>query len=176
MGVTIGPMTPLLWLSLLMAPAPDWGPLQFLVGEWTGEGGGQPGQGAGAFSFTPDLQGTVLVRRSFAVYPNARHDDLMIVYREAGKDPAKAVYFDNEGHVIQYDIRTETQAVVFQSEGPASAPRYRLTYTPDGGSRVKIKFEIAPPGKDFATYLEASAIRRPPTPASAAPAASPRQP
>jgi hypothetical protein len=68
--------------------AQDWGPAQFLVGNWTGEGGGQPGQGVGAFSFSPDLQGKILVRKSFAKYPPAegrpasRHDDLTIVYRD----------------------------------------------------------------------------------------------
>ena len=49
----------------------DWGPAQFLVGNWTGEGGGQPGQGTGAFSFSPELQGKILVRKSFAEYPAA---------------------------------------------------------------------------------------------------------
>src|SRR5579862_1507813 len=35
----------------------DWGSLQFLIGKWTGEGGGQPGNGAGSFTLLPDLQG-----------------------------------------------------------------------------------------------------------------------
>jgi hypothetical protein len=37
--------------------------------------------------------------------------------------------------------------------------RYRLTYLPEGKAKIKIRFEIAPPGKDFSTYLEAEAHR-----------------
>src|SRR2546427_8122766 len=37
--------------------------LSFLVGDWQGEGGREPGQGTGDFSFQPDLQRRVLVRQ-----------------------------------------------------------------------------------------------------------------
>src|SRR5712692_4440664 len=76
------------FLFSLTAKADDWGPLQFLVGQWTGEGGGEPGQGSGSFSFTPDLQGKILVRKNVAEYPPSkekpayRHDDLMVIYRD----------------------------------------------------------------------------------------------
>ncbi len=148
----------------------SWGPLQFLVGDWVGEGGGSPGQGAGEFSFRPDLQDRVLVRRSFAEYPATkerpafRHDDLTIVYRESDAGPLRAIYFDNEGHVIRYAIAAspEKNAVEFVSEASSSAPRFRLTYTRAGADTVGIRFEIAPPGKPdaFAPYLDAKARRR----------------
>ena len=95
----------LLFLLPLLQAADDWQPLQFLIGNWTGEGSGTPGNGAGAFSFEPDLQRHILVRKSFAEYPPAngkpayRHDDLLIVYREDGQ--LRAIYFDNEDHVIR---------------------------------------------------------------------------
>ena len=145
----------------------DWGPAQFLIGEWSGEGGGQPGAAsAGDFSFTPELQGAILVRRSFAEYPPAngrpafRHDDLTVVYRDAASRQLKATYWDNEGHMIPYAVRAVANGVVFESEGPRSAMRYRLTYTNAGKGQVKIQFELAEPGKDFAIYLEASARRK----------------
>ena len=145
----------------------DWGPAQFLIGQWTGEGGGQPGAAsAGDFSFTPDLQGAILVRRSFAEYPAAngkpafRHDDLTVVYRDAASRQLKAAYWDNEGHMIPYAVRAAAGGVVFESEGPRSAMRYRLSYTNAGKDRVKIQFELAEPGKDFAAYIEASARRK----------------
>ena len=82
----------LLLAILLLCPvacsADDWGAIQYLVGNWTGEGGGVPGQGVGGFSFQPDLHGKILVRKSRAEYPATKdrpafeHDDLMIVYRE----------------------------------------------------------------------------------------------
>lgn len=162
-------MTKLLMLALLLGAncvtAEDWGPLQFLVGTWVGEGDGQPGHGSGSFTFAPDLQGRILVRRNFAEYPAAagkpafRHEDLMIVHREAGSKSYKAVYYDNEGHVIHYAVRPVEGGVVMISAG--EGVRYRLTYTRQTGERILTKFEIAPPGKDFATYVEAIVRRQP---------------
>jgi hypothetical protein len=158
-------LIPTLVLFAVALGAEDWGPLQLLVGHWTGDGGGQPGQGAGSFSFTPDVQGRVLVRKSFAEYPPAngkpafRHDDLTVVYRDETSRQLRAIYFDNEDHVIQYSVKAADGGVVFLSEGPQTAPRYRLTYTSTGTDRLKVKFEIAAPGKDFATYIEATARR-----------------
>lgn len=154
-----------LFLFSVTLGAEDWGPLQFLAGHWTGEGSGQPGQGAGSFSFASDVQGKVLVRKSFAEYPPAngkpafRHDDLMVVYRDETSRDFRAIYFDNEDHVIQYWVKPADGVVVFQSQGPRTAPRYRLTYTSAGADRLKIQFEIAPPGKDFVPYIEATAHR-----------------
>jgi hypothetical protein len=158
------------WLLAAMpagawAAEPDWGPAQFLIGHWTGEGSGQPGTGAGAFSFTPDLQGSVLLRRSFAEYPAAggkpasRHDDLMVVYRGETAGEFRAIYFDDEGHVIRYSVTALGAGVVLVSDGKPGEVRYRLTYTPTGKDTLKLQFEIAAPGKDFSRYLEASAHR-----------------
>jgi len=146
----------------------DWGPAQFLVGKWAGEGGGQPGQGSGAFSFSPDLQGRILVRKSFTEFPAAngrpasRHDDLMIVYRDETTRAWRATYFDNEGHVIQYSVKASEGGVAFVSEGAPSSGRFRMTYTSTGKDTLKFKFEIAAPGKEFASYLAATAHREAP--------------
>jgi hypothetical protein len=152
--------------SVTAGAADDWGPIQFLVGRWTGEGNGAPGQGTGGFSFLPDLQGKVLVRKNFAEYPPTggkpalRHDDLMIVYREEGSPELQAIYFDNEGHVIRYSVKPLAGGgVVMESGGPPGEPRYRMTYTSGGPDLIVIKFQIAPPGKEFAGYIEATARR-----------------
>jgi len=146
-------------------PTIDWKPLSWLIGDWTASGTGGPGQGSGSFSFQPDLQGKILVRKSFAEYPATgnkpayRHDDLMVVYSEAGS--YKAIYFDNEEHTIRYSIGASTDgAVTFLSDAAAGAPRFRLTYRKTGGTTLSGKFEIAPPDKPFATYLEWSAQKK----------------
>ena len=146
-----------------------WGPVEYLVGDWTGEGGGGPGQGSGSFSFRPDLQGKILVRKNRAQYPAAKeraafvHDDLMVVYRDTPEAGLRAIYFDSEGHTIRYDVQAAPNGseVVFVSGAEASAPRYRLTYARIDQDHVKIKFDIAPTGKaeQFATYIEAGARR-----------------
>ena len=146
--------------------ADDWGPVQFLLGRWTAEGG--PAGSAGAFSFLPDLQGKILVRKSFAEYPASagrpalRHDDLTVIYREEGSSRLKALYWDNEGHVITYTVTSTQGGVVFRSEGAPEQTRYRLSYVTLAENRVQIRFDIAPPGKDFAPYLESRARRQTP--------------
>ena len=158
------------WLLTLMTAAcfaatPDWGPAQFLAGNWTGEGSGQPGAGTGAFSFTPDLDGKVLLRRSFAEYPAAggkpasRHDDLMVVYHGETAGELRAIYFDSEDHVIRYTGTASASGVVFMSDGKPGEVRYRLTYTSTGKDTLKLQFDVAAPGKEFVRYLEAGARR-----------------
>ena len=137
--------------------------LDFLIGAWRGEGGGQPGQGGGRFTFEPDLGGRVLVRRSHSEYPAAGdrpavvHDDLMIVYPAPGGPGPEAVYFDNEGHVIEYavEVARDGKRVVLTSEAEPASPRFRLTYTRVGEDVVDVTFEIAPPGSPeaFKTYV-----------------------
>jgi hypothetical protein len=152
------------------AATPDWEPVQFLVGNWTGEGTGQPGAGTGAFSFTPGLDGKVLIRRSFAEYPAAggkpasRHDDLMVVYHGETAGELRAIYFDSEDHVIRYSGSPSAGGVVFVSDGKSDEVRYRLTYTSTGKDTLKLQFEVAAPGKDFVRYLEAGAHRDPKAP------------
>lgn len=147
----------------ISATAADWGPAQFLVGRWIGEGSGGPGQGTGSFSFTEELQGKTLVRRSFAEYPASpdkpasRHDDLTVIYRQDGQ--LKAMYFDSEEHTISYTVKAVENGVVFATDPAQSGPRFRLTYTNSGKDTVKIKFEVAPPGKEFTAYIDASARR-----------------
>src|SRR5208283_443989 len=99
--------------------APDaWGPYKFLVGTWTAEGHGEPGKGEGAFSFHFELQGKILVRRSHVDYPATpkqaafSHEDLLIVYPDAGPAPNRAIYFDSEGHVIHYAAAFSDQGKV----------------------------------------------------------------
>ena len=41
-----------------------WDKWNWLIGDWAGEGSGQPGQGGGTFSFKPDLNNKILVRKS----------------------------------------------------------------------------------------------------------------
>jgi hypothetical protein len=145
------------------------GQLNFLLGEWIGEGGGTPGQGTGAFTFTNDLQNSIIIRRNYAEYPASadkpayRHDDLTIIY-QTPDDTIRAQYFDNERHVINYIVNADTlkKSATFISAVMPSSPRYRLTYSIAKTDTASIKFEIAPPGQPeaFSTFIEAAAHRK----------------
>ncbi|BDU74259.1 hypothetical protein [Mesoterricola silvestris] len=148
-------------------PADPFAPVRFLAGDWVGEGSGDPGKGSGAFSFRFELDGKALVRRSSASYPAQggrpalRHEDLMTIFAEGGK--LKALYLDNEGHVIRYDATPlpQGEGVAFRSE-PGPGPGFRLTYRVRTGGTVAVEFAIAPPGKPeaFAPYVEGTSRRK----------------
>lgn len=136
------------YLLLLLAasflngqPADPWTSLQFLTGEWVGE----TSASSGACSFTFDLQRKVLIRKSYAESSSSRHEDLMVIYFENG---LKAIYFDNEDHIIHYTVESSQDSVRFLNE------QYRLTYRKNG-DKLAMDFDIAPPGKPFSNYLHA---------------------
>ena len=144
-----------------------WVGYDFMLGQWKGEGTGSPGEGVGGFTFAPDLQGEILVRKNYAVYPATssrpgfRHDDLMIVYHDPSGE-SRAMYFDNEGHAIAYHAGLKPGGTaVFVSDSGATGPRFRLTYTKIGPDSLGILFEIAPPPnpEKFSPYINARAYR-----------------
>lgn len=156
--------------------AAQWEPFKFLIGDWMGEGTGKPGEASGGFSFQFDLQSKILVRRNYAEYPATaeraafRHDDLMIIFEDpsnpAGGDGSKfrAVYFDNEGHVINYRVSfaDSGSTLSFVSDPAASQPRFKFTYRKTSESKMSFEFDIAPPGKpeEFSKYLSGDLRRK----------------
>ena len=103
---------------------------QFLIGQW--EGTGDQAGATGGFTFAPGVQDRVIVRTNYSNTPAtggkpaSRHDDLMVIYIDAGV--VKADYFDSENHVIRYVAEARSGEVMFLSEVKPSEPRYRLTY------------------------------------------------
>lgn len=137
---------------------------EWLIGEWKGDGSGQPGQGAGVFSFQEDLDGKILVRKAHSEFsipdkPTIVHDDLLIVYPGNAEVPSKAIYFDNEGHVINYSIYYVDNNIVLQSEKVGNTPIFRLTYSKIDDQSVNIKFEMSFDGTNFTTHVEGKSIR-----------------
>lgn len=150
-------------------PADPWQALQFLVGDWTAEGSGEPGRGSGGFSFHFELDGKILVRKNRSDYPATKdrpafsHQDLMVIYQGAKTGEFRAIYFDNEGRAIQYAAKISAEGEVqFVSRAVPRSPRFRLTYrkTPDGA--LAGKFEISPPDKPeaFSDYLHWTSQRQ----------------
>jgi hypothetical protein len=128
-----------------------------LVGEWAGEGKGSPGNGSGTSSFKFDLQKQVLVRRSHSEYPASSsrpatvHDDLMIIYPGTGEE-SRAIYFDNEGHVIEYTATWSAggDVLTFVSKPTSGTPQFRLIYKKVDAQTLMVDFEMAPPGQSGA--------------------------
>jgi hypothetical protein len=147
----------MLFVAALHAQAPTadpWKQLDFLVGKWTGMAGEKDtphGAGQGDFSFDPELNRHIIVRRNNASYTSGvTHDDLMVIYVDSPTAPPRAIYFDTEGHVIRYALTFPApNRVVFESEPGAPGPPYRLTYWLEGAN-LNGKFEVG--GKTYMTW------------------------
>ena len=158
-----------MWMtcSALQAQTNDaWKKLDFLLGAWTGIAGEKDtphGAGQGSFSFVPELQQKIIVRRNHAGYDSgAQHDDLMVIYHDSPGDTPHAIYFDTEGHVIRYNLAfPSANRVVFETDGTQAGPKYRLTYWMEGES-LNGRFEIAAASSEYKTYLSWASKRERP--------------
>jgi hypothetical protein len=143
-----------------------WSGWSWLMGTWEGDGKGKPGSGSGIFTLKPDLDSNILVRTNHTVYPPQQgkgetiHDDLMIVYPGAPDTPSHAVYFDNEGHIINYLVMTEEGKIVLTSEQKKGMPVFRLSYIRLPEGKITVRFEMASDGANFFTYVEGDCIRK----------------
>ena len=138
-------------------------PLAFLIGTWEGVGSGSPGASAGEFSFESQVQGHVLVRHNMSDSPSGHHEDVMLLYA-APRVGLRAIYVDNEDHVINYavSLSEEPKGAVFLSDNVPGMPRFRLSYRVKPDGTAGIVFEMAPPGTtEFKVYLEGTGRKRP---------------
>lgn len=137
-----------------------WDKWNWLAGEWVGAGDGQPGKGGGTFLFKPDLDYKILVRKSHSEYPATAnkpavvHDDLMVIYPDFNGNASKAIYFDNEGHTINYTIAYADKSIVLTSDKIPHVPVFRLIYTLLENGAINTKFEMSQDGEKFITYVE----------------------
>ncbi len=115
----------------------SWKALSFLEGTWDAKAQGNAGASAtGTYTFRRELRNHILARHSDSNSAckgpatfDCEHGDLLYVYEDAPGQPLKAIYFDNEGHVIHYDVSTPHPAMtVFLSESSRPGPQFRLVY------------------------------------------------
>ena len=174
----------LLFLGMILSSAPlccqtaavsegdrAWQALRPLEGDWTGTGGGgEPGEvSASGMSFGYELHEHVLVRKGFTAFRATasraafQHADLTLIYPGDAGAPPRAIYFDDEGHSIEYTVSTSAdgQRIECLSAPLPDRPRFRFTYIFTGPDELKIRFDIAPPGQPekFKTHVEGSARR-----------------
>ena len=150
-------------------PADPWRPLRFLLGTWDAktQGGSAGADASGAYTFQLELKDHVLARHSSAAGCrgpadfNCDHGDLLYVYQESPGQALKAIYFDNEGHVIHYEVTTPDPATaVFLSPPAQAGPQFRLVYHLNGKT-MEGKFQMRMPGQgDFRSYLEWSGAHK----------------
>jgi hypothetical protein len=152
------------------APTDPWKALAFLEGTWDAhtQGGSAHARGSGTYSFAPELNHHVLVRRSGDSADcsgpkgfDCEHSDVLYVYQEVQDQPPKAIYFDSEGHVIHYAVSTpDSTTAVFISEASPSGPQFQLVYQLTG-TVMSGKFQMRMPGQTtWKSYLEWSGAKK----------------
>jgi hypothetical protein len=144
-------------------PSAPWKPFEFLIGTWEAKtiGGSAGAASAGTYTFQTELKDHVLARHSSnsgckgPADFDCLHGDLLYVYQDAPGQSYKAIYFDNEGHVIHYEVSIPAPAtVVFLSDRAQAGPQYRLSYELKGATMYG-KFQMRVPGAtEFKSYLE----------------------
>jgi hypothetical protein len=153
-----------LWAQNAPAASEDtWKSLRFLIGKWEAktQGGSAGASSSGTYTFQLELRDHVLTRRVASGECkgpsgfDCEHQDLLHVYRDSPEKAYRAIYFDNEGHVIRYEVSTPAPGIaVFVSEASQPGPRFRLVY--ELKETVMFgKFEMRMPGQaEFRPYLE----------------------
>ena len=139
---------------LLFAGAPPPAPAKVgprwkqLIGEWRADNAAGGGSGVCGFHF--DLSECVIVRTNHAQLSQsaAVHDDLMVISPDRAPEKGKAIYFDNEGHVIDYTAEwtADGNTLTFVSK-PGAGPRFRLIYKRESPETMNVSFEMAMPGQ-----------------------------
>ena len=101
----------------------DWGPLAFLVGDWTGDEGGAMGQGTATMSFRSDLGGQLMIGHHRIDYPPTRkrtgtlEQDLLVIQRDENGKASRAVMFEAAGNETHYliDIAPDGKTIIYNS-------------------------------------------------------------
>lgn len=144
--------------------------LSFLVGTWEARTINNPAVTAtGVYTFRRELNGHILARHSVADSSkckgpedfNCEHGDLLYIYADAPGQPLRAIYFDNEGHVIHYTVTAPTPTTAeFLSDTSQPGPQFRLFYQLKGEA-MSGKFQIRMPGQqEWKSYLEWTGSRK----------------
>lgn len=122
---------------------------------------------AGRYTFNRELDGHIFARHATndpgckaPANFDCSHSDLLYVFQDVPGSPLKADYFDNEGHVIHYEVSTPTPTSVVFLSAPGPGPQFRLSYE-RVGQVMTGKFQMHMPGQgDWRTYLEWSGSRK----------------
>lgn len=145
-----------------------WAPLRGFLGVWEGTNHGRPGKGSLHREYHFVLGDRFIEVRNRSVYPPQEGNPEGEVHEDVGYvslDRARKLFvlrqFHVEGFVNTYTAPATATApgpIVFTTEAIENIPpgwRARETYRFDGPDELVEVFELAEPGKEFTTYVEA---------------------
>mgnify|MGYP003490497891 FL=1 len=145
-----------------------WLPMSFFIGNWAGDGKGEPGNGKYERSYNWVLNKKFIEVNNKSTYPPSEnnkqkgevHEDIGFISYDGTRKSFMLRQFHIEGFVNQYkleSISADGKTIVFISEALENIPpgyRARETYTIITRDEFTELFEIADPGKDFVVYSQ----------------------
>ncbi len=150
-----------------------WIILQPFVGNWKGEGSGEPGNGNYERSYQFVLNKRFIEIKNKSTYqptdkfPKGEvHEDIGYFSYDGGRKAFVLRQFHAEGFVNQYkldSISIDKRTLVFISEAIENIPsgyRAKETYRLLNENEIEETFEIAKPGKAFELYTRVRLIRQ----------------
>lgn len=143
-------------------------PLKPFIGNWTGEGGGEPGRGKYERSYQFVLNGNFIEVKNKASYPAKTadkpgevHEDVAYFSFDNATKLFKLRQFRSDGAVNEYvldSISPDRQTYVFVTESVENMPggyRARQMFRFVNDKEFGETFEVAAPGKNFVVYTKA---------------------
>ena len=73
--------------------------------------------------------------------------------------PAKAVYYDNEGHVMEYGIAQSDTSITFTSSRLPNVPVFRLIYAKRSEGKINVSFQMSQDGEHFRVHTQGDCRR-----------------
>lgn len=169
----------LLVLTTTMASAQSakrdsiWSPMKFFVGQWTGTGGGEPGNGKYERSYEFILNGNFIEVRNESTYPPTDKNPKGEVHEDRGYlfyDKARKTFLLRQMHVEGFandyaleSITPDLKTLVFVTDAIVNIPKgwlARETYRILGPNEFEETFELAGPEKTFEVYSKARFVRK----------------
>lgn len=139
-----------------------WKHLQFFIGSWTGEGGGEPGEGNYERKYQFIFNNNFIEVKNKSVFPPSDnnpkgevHEDIGYISFDKLRNTFVLRQFHIEGFVNQYkldSLSTDGKRIVFISESIENIKtgwRAKETYQILGDKEFMETFELAPPNKEF---------------------------
>lgn len=162
-------------VSLAQNPQRDsvWASVNFFVGEWHGEGGGEPGIGKYERSYHPTLNGNFIEIHNKSSYPPTEknpkgevHEDVGYIFYDKGRKTFLLRQFHIEGFANDYvleSIAPDKKTLVYVSELIVNIPkgwRAKETYRILSDKEFEETFELSPPDKPFEVYSKVKFTRK----------------
>lgn len=167
-------LVPTLSLAQMTKQDSVWLPLKGMLGNWSGKGGGEPGQGVYERSYNVILNKKFIEVRNKSTYPASDkkpngevHEDIGYISYDKARKTFVLRQFHVEGYVNQYrleSISSDGKTMVFISEAIENIPpgfKAKETYNFTGEGKFTETFELAEPGKEFEVYTKTDFAKKP---------------